>query len=404
MEARLTIVGGRTNKKQVVLQLPVVIGRSREAGLTIAHAMVSRQHCQIFEENGTLRVRDLGSLNGTFVGQRQIEETALVPGDELTVGPLTFRVEYSAFEAPRVLRPKRVEQSQSAAMPSAASGWTPPETVPAPLVAPAVTPDAAPFISNSLFSSDDQPDEPVIDLGSLVDEPEGIQPPEEILLEEVAEEDCVEEICERPVTEEPKGLFSDLPPLVSEVAPEVVSEVVPEVIPAPELEAASSSVSAVFEDVPAVEEVLSDVRPEVEEPELVVELEEISENAAEEASTPIELESSPPPVAASSAQGKKRGWWPFGGKNGSVKAAQPASATQPPGNGSSFLEGISPGEAEPASLSANQVEVEAEVLEGGQDSPPDDAADEFSPPPPLSPSKDGSGDSGLEAFFRDLQK
>ena len=94
MEAKLIVVGGKASKNHVTLRLPATIGRSREAGLTIAHPMVSRQHCEIFEADGMLRIRDLGSLNGTFIGARQIIEAPLRPNDEFTVGPLTFRISY----------------------------------------------------------------------------------------------------------------------------------------------------------------------------------------------------------------------------------------------------------------------------------------------------------------------
>jgi pSer/pThr/pTyr-binding forkhead associated (FHA) protein len=56
--------------------------------------MVSRRHCEIFESGGFLKIRDLGSLNGTFVRKQQIQEAELHPNDEITIGPLTFRVEY----------------------------------------------------------------------------------------------------------------------------------------------------------------------------------------------------------------------------------------------------------------------------------------------------------------------
>ena len=115
MDARLVIVGGKANKREVVLNLPTIIGRSREAGLTIAHPMVSRQHCELFEDNGVLMVRDLGSLNGTFVRKQRIAEAApLLPNEEFTVGPLTFRAEYdyvgeiaTAATVPRPEQPPR---------------------------------------------------------------------------------------------------------------------------------------------------------------------------------------------------------------------------------------------------------------------------------------------------------
>ena len=94
MQAKLVIVGGKANKRDVLLKLPTIIGRSREADLTVAHPMVSRKHCELFEVDGLLKIRDLGSLNGTLVKGERTKEAALYPEDEFTVGPLTFRAEY----------------------------------------------------------------------------------------------------------------------------------------------------------------------------------------------------------------------------------------------------------------------------------------------------------------------
>lgn len=95
MEAKLIIVGGKANKGHVSLKLPTLIGRSRDANLTIAHPMVSRRHCELFEENGLLMIRDLGSLNGTIVRKERITKAEPIrPNEEFTVGPLTFRAEY----------------------------------------------------------------------------------------------------------------------------------------------------------------------------------------------------------------------------------------------------------------------------------------------------------------------
>ncbi len=94
MEAKLVVVGGRAKRASVVLKVPKVIGRSKEAGLTIGHPMVSRRHCEVFETDGLLMVRDLGSLNGTVVGGQRVKQSPLPPDAEFSIGPLTFRVEY----------------------------------------------------------------------------------------------------------------------------------------------------------------------------------------------------------------------------------------------------------------------------------------------------------------------
>lgn len=91
MEAKLVVVAGNASKPIVDLKLPTTIGRGRDAGLMIAHPMVSRQHCELFEEDGLLMVRDLGSTNGTFLQGKRIAAAALLPETQFTVGPLTFR-------------------------------------------------------------------------------------------------------------------------------------------------------------------------------------------------------------------------------------------------------------------------------------------------------------------------
>jgi hypothetical protein len=94
MNAMLLVILGKTTKRKLSLRLPAVLGRSREADVTVAHPLISRRHCQIFESNGLLMLHDLGSLNGTMIGGRRIESATLLPNSEFMIGPLTFRVVY----------------------------------------------------------------------------------------------------------------------------------------------------------------------------------------------------------------------------------------------------------------------------------------------------------------------
>ena len=98
MNAKLVIVQGEGQGQEISLKLPTVLGRSRDVGITVAHSLISRQHCEIYENDGQLVVRDLGSLNGTFVGETRITESALEPGGYLTVGDMTFQAVYGDFE------------------------------------------------------------------------------------------------------------------------------------------------------------------------------------------------------------------------------------------------------------------------------------------------------------------
>ena len=97
LKAKLVVVGGDAKAKEVDLRLPTVIGRGREVSLTLPHPLVSRRHTELFEKDGYLYVKDLGSLNGTYVNNRRIEsEQRLAPNELLTLGNVTFRAMYDA--------------------------------------------------------------------------------------------------------------------------------------------------------------------------------------------------------------------------------------------------------------------------------------------------------------------
>ena len=97
LKAKLVVVGGDAKAKQVSLNLPTVIGRGKDVTLTLPHALVSRKHTEIFEKDGWLFVKDLGSLNGTYVNNRRIKEAQKLPPNHLlTLGNVTFRAVYEA--------------------------------------------------------------------------------------------------------------------------------------------------------------------------------------------------------------------------------------------------------------------------------------------------------------------
>lgn len=107
-EARLLVVGGGDHflASEVPLNtLPLRIGRMRGCHVVLAHPLVSREHCEIFELDGGLFVRDLGSTNGTFVGRERIDTSPLCPGDLLTVGVVTFRAVYGDYGQDELVAP-----------------------------------------------------------------------------------------------------------------------------------------------------------------------------------------------------------------------------------------------------------------------------------------------------------
>jgi pSer/pThr/pTyr-binding forkhead associated (FHA) protein len=100
MQVKLIVIAGASKSGEITVKPPMTLGRSRDADLTLRHALISRKHCEITEANGKILVRDLGSLNGTFIGGQRINEAPLNNGDELTVGSVTFRVQMVAAAAP----------------------------------------------------------------------------------------------------------------------------------------------------------------------------------------------------------------------------------------------------------------------------------------------------------------
>jgi len=68
----------------------VVLGRTNRCDLRIPLASVSRRHCEIEVEGEAVRLRDLGSSNGTFHNAVRVQEAELSPGDKITVGPVIF--------------------------------------------------------------------------------------------------------------------------------------------------------------------------------------------------------------------------------------------------------------------------------------------------------------------------
>ena len=94
MEVELTEVDSQTQERKIVRgRLPVMTGQSPEAGIRVDDHLVSRHHCEIVSVKGTLVVRDLGSMLGTFVNGLNVTTALLMPGDRLTVGITKFLVE-----------------------------------------------------------------------------------------------------------------------------------------------------------------------------------------------------------------------------------------------------------------------------------------------------------------------
>jgi pSer/pThr/pTyr-binding forkhead associated (FHA) protein len=95
-----------------------LLGRRPDCTLRIASSDVSRQHCELHLSDRGLRVKDLGSSNGTYVNGQRVSEAALKAGDRLMVGPVVFVVQIDG--KPAKITPEQAKSERPAAAQAAA--------------------------------------------------------------------------------------------------------------------------------------------------------------------------------------------------------------------------------------------------------------------------------------------
>jgi len=71
---------------------PFRVGRQAGLELVLPSYLVSKIHAELYMQEGALRVRDLGSRNGTFVNRKTVQDCAIGEGDILQLGDFQFRV------------------------------------------------------------------------------------------------------------------------------------------------------------------------------------------------------------------------------------------------------------------------------------------------------------------------
>jgi pSer/pThr/pTyr-binding forkhead associated (FHA) protein len=68
------------------------VGRGPRADFVLDASLVSRLHCRLLVSDGELVVENLGSTNGTYVNDRQVERSKVKVGDRLRVGRVELTV------------------------------------------------------------------------------------------------------------------------------------------------------------------------------------------------------------------------------------------------------------------------------------------------------------------------
>jgi hypothetical protein len=82
--------------------VPLIVGRAPTCDLPVFDPTISRRHAELVADGDSLRLRDLGSSNGTFVNGAKVAETTVVLDDLVAFGKVPFRL--TSFVAP-VLEP-----------------------------------------------------------------------------------------------------------------------------------------------------------------------------------------------------------------------------------------------------------------------------------------------------------
>jgi Mg-chelatase subunit ChlD len=73
----------------------VTIGRGSGADLQLLDTNVSRMHCELVLNDDAWEVRDLNSVNGTWVNGKNLRQGRIEPGSTLKVGDTTLRFEFA---------------------------------------------------------------------------------------------------------------------------------------------------------------------------------------------------------------------------------------------------------------------------------------------------------------------
>jgi EAL domain-containing protein (putative c-di-GMP-specific phosphodiesterase class I) len=95
-----TLAEGGTLRRVRIQALPFRVGRRHGLELVLPADSVSKEHAEIYSQGSGLRLRDLGSTNGTFLNRALVEDAALGDGDVLHFADFEFRLGRSDLADP----------------------------------------------------------------------------------------------------------------------------------------------------------------------------------------------------------------------------------------------------------------------------------------------------------------
>lgn len=100
---RLRVIGADGSAEARVVDRPLTIGRGADCDVVVPDKMSSRKHARVEPTpEGGLRVVDLGSANGVWIGDRKVAEAVLRHGESFAIGTMRFECD----APPPVIEPK----------------------------------------------------------------------------------------------------------------------------------------------------------------------------------------------------------------------------------------------------------------------------------------------------------
>ena len=82
----VVLQGPKAGSRYALDSALITAGRHPDSDIFLDDVTVSRRHVELRREADQYVVRDVGSLNGTYVNRERIDEVVLRDGDELQVG------------------------------------------------------------------------------------------------------------------------------------------------------------------------------------------------------------------------------------------------------------------------------------------------------------------------------
>jgi phosphoserine phosphatase RsbU/P len=104
--------------RQPLQDSPISIGRSSDCSIPIKDRYLSRRHAEIVHVDGSWLLKDLGSVNGTYLNGARVErDTPLQPGDRIRLGDTEIVFETPEHNTDRYLAVADTAERPSIAIP-----------------------------------------------------------------------------------------------------------------------------------------------------------------------------------------------------------------------------------------------------------------------------------------------